>query len=346
MTTLQALTSYSGRMGRSQFWSKGIAPLVLAAIIPFTVLAVLYGPPLLITGWSAAFSMGLLWFQLPLWVKRAHDRNHSAWFLLISLVPVIGWLWLFIELGFIRGNADANRFGPSPLDETPAPSHPKAIPNYVSAIALAGHSLLTILLVVTAIAVVPRAVDLYERMLEGACLPGFTQLTVNTAFTFTRSNAGMHFGGLLVGLWLWMGLRLFSFADLKRPQRLLWTGVVIGACLNLFAGISLYLPTVGMPEHGPSREYPLNEWMHIKTGVGPEYLAFSYLDERSHPTARGTEAREPFDSDRARRATETPDRTIALDGWGDSLTCRVLDDAEREALGLPRTPPWHERKQR
>ncbi|HOO21214.1 MAG TPA: DUF805 domain-containing protein, partial [Kiritimatiellia bacterium] len=114
MTIVQALTSYSGRMSRFQFWNKGVAPLFFATVIPFAVLAVLYGPPLLITGWSAAFSIALLWFQLPLWVKRAHDRNHSAWFLLISLIPVIGWLWLFIELGFFRGNAGANRFGPSP----------------------------------------------------------------------------------------------------------------------------------------------------------------------------------------------------------------------------------------
>lgn len=31
-------------------------------------------------------------------VRRLHDVGKSGWFLLMILVPVIGWVWLFIEL--------------------------------------------------------------------------------------------------------------------------------------------------------------------------------------------------------------------------------------------------------
>jgi uncharacterized membrane protein YhaH (DUF805 family) len=379
MTIVHALTSYSGRMSRQEFWGKGIAPLFLATIIPFIVLAVLYGPPLLISGWSAAFSMALLWFQLPVWVKRAHDRNHSGWLLLIWLVPVIGWLWLFVELGFMRGNPDGNRFGAPALPETAAPVQSNGTPNYVPAIALAGHLLLTIVLTVVAIAVVPSARDFYLDVLEGASLPGLTLLTVDISETFTRTDTGEHFGGLLIGLWLWIGFRLYSLANARRSRHVLWGCVVLGLCLNLFVGMSLYLPLrmVDMSDARPSRDFPVNEWVHIKTGAGSEYLVFSYLRSRpsgargcfaalfarsvadvvySSPIARGIVAREPLDAYSVRQALTAPDQYITLNGTGDSLeyqvfnkwrsetghslTYRIVNEVDRETLGLPRTPPW------
>ncbi len=47
--------------------------------------------------------------------KRWHDRNKSAWWAFIHLVPVIGVLWTFVELGFFRGTTGKNRFGLNPL---------------------------------------------------------------------------------------------------------------------------------------------------------------------------------------------------------------------------------------
>ena len=47
--------------------------------------------------------------------KRWHDRNKSAWWAFIPLVPVIGVLWTFVECGFFKGTTGKNRFGPDPL---------------------------------------------------------------------------------------------------------------------------------------------------------------------------------------------------------------------------------------
>jgi uncharacterized membrane protein YhaH (DUF805 family) len=33
---------------------------------------------------------------------------------LILLIPFIGWLWVLIELGFLRGDSQANRYGDAP----------------------------------------------------------------------------------------------------------------------------------------------------------------------------------------------------------------------------------------
>ena len=46
-------------------------------------------------------------------VTRLHDRGHSAWWLLINLVPVFGSLFLFVQMGFLPGDEQANQYGPS-----------------------------------------------------------------------------------------------------------------------------------------------------------------------------------------------------------------------------------------
>ena len=43
--------------------------------------------------------------------KRFHDRNKSAWWVLIGCIPFIGGLWIFIECGCLPGTPGPNRFG-------------------------------------------------------------------------------------------------------------------------------------------------------------------------------------------------------------------------------------------
>ena len=56
-----------------------------------------------------------LWIWFALSAKRFHDRDRKGWWLLISLIPPIGILWVFVVLGFFKGTEGDNRFGPDPL---------------------------------------------------------------------------------------------------------------------------------------------------------------------------------------------------------------------------------------
>src|SRR5680860_792339 len=49
-------------------------------------------------------------------IKRWHDRDKSGWWMLIVLVPIIGWIWFIVELGFLKGTPGPNRFGPPVTD--------------------------------------------------------------------------------------------------------------------------------------------------------------------------------------------------------------------------------------
>jgi uncharacterized membrane protein YhaH (DUF805 family) len=44
-------------------------------------------------------------------VRRLHDRNKSGWWVLLYFVPVIGQIWLFLELGVLAGTPGPNRYG-------------------------------------------------------------------------------------------------------------------------------------------------------------------------------------------------------------------------------------------
>ena len=70
--------------------------------------AAMAAPPMLL------INLVLLWPRLAIGVKRCHDRNKSGLWLLLALIPLLGWLWLLIDLGFLDGTPGSNKYGPSP----------------------------------------------------------------------------------------------------------------------------------------------------------------------------------------------------------------------------------------
>ena len=61
-----------------------------------------------------------LYMWLAVNVKRCHDRGHSGWFVLLSLIPVVN-IWYVVEVGFLPGQSGPNRFGPDPKASTLTP---------------------------------------------------------------------------------------------------------------------------------------------------------------------------------------------------------------------------------
>jgi uncharacterized membrane protein YhaH (DUF805 family) len=109
--------SMNGRINRSKYWLFGVVAFIIILVIAGVLDMILglsdpttgYGP---VTGIAALI---MIYPSICIQGKRWHDRNKSAWWILISLVPVIGWLWALIECGFLRGTVGDNRFGADPL---------------------------------------------------------------------------------------------------------------------------------------------------------------------------------------------------------------------------------------
>jgi len=62
---------------------------------------------------STVFALALLLPSVAVAVRRLHDTDKSAWWLLIGLVPVVGWIGLLIFY-LQPGDVGANPFGPDP----------------------------------------------------------------------------------------------------------------------------------------------------------------------------------------------------------------------------------------
>ena len=128
--------SMEGRTNRQPFWLGIVALLVVTWILEFILFAA-FGVSMVpaidpnadpaAASAAASAMMGkmivplgiltllIVWPTICIYAKRWHDRDKSGWWTLIMFVPIIGSIWLLVELGFLRGTPGANRFGPDPL---------------------------------------------------------------------------------------------------------------------------------------------------------------------------------------------------------------------------------------
>ena len=112
MTLAQTLFSFKGRINRAKWWLMRLLIIVVSVIVGM-IFSSLGDAAFIIL---IPFSICSIWANLAVNVKRWHDRDKSAWWLLIELIPLIGAIWVFIELGCLKGTYGKNRFGPDPLE--------------------------------------------------------------------------------------------------------------------------------------------------------------------------------------------------------------------------------------
>lgn len=109
--------SFQGRIGRGMWWLSNLIQLLLVgAAIVYVAAAgadVEAG-----AGWQGPVYVMLMlltgWIGLCANIKRYHDRGKSGFWVLICFVPLVGAVWMLIELGFLPGTEGGNAFGPSP----------------------------------------------------------------------------------------------------------------------------------------------------------------------------------------------------------------------------------------
>ena len=103
--------TFSGRARRKEYW--------LFVLFVVVVSLVANGIDMLL-GFAELGPVYFIWGlvtllpSLAVGARRLHDTGRSGWWLLLSLVPVLGWIVLIVFF-CIRGESGPNRFGPDPL---------------------------------------------------------------------------------------------------------------------------------------------------------------------------------------------------------------------------------------
>lgn len=98
------ITNFSGVANRSDYWWPIIINYILSGII-IAIIQLVVGHPidsiynvtdfhLNIISKIVAFIVWLGTWSLK--VRRLHDTNRSGWWILISIIPLIGTIWFFI----------------------------------------------------------------------------------------------------------------------------------------------------------------------------------------------------------------------------------------------------------
>ena len=113
LKVLKNYIGFGGRARRKEYWM-----FILVNIILTGVLSIIDK----MLGWQRAGGEGILTtiygvlIFLPWWAvqfRRLHDTDRSAWWLLLLLIPVIGWLVILV-FNCQNGTPGNNRFGPDP----------------------------------------------------------------------------------------------------------------------------------------------------------------------------------------------------------------------------------------
>lgn len=108
MSPAQILFGFRGRIPRRTYWLWGVLGLIGFAVVANLLLGIAGLPE----EWAGLLpNLLILWPSLAISAKRWHDRDKSAWWLLVNLIPLVGWIWALVENGFLRGTAGPNRYG-------------------------------------------------------------------------------------------------------------------------------------------------------------------------------------------------------------------------------------------
>ncbi len=119
--------TFEGRACRSEFWWFSLFTLLMQ--IPVGILDSVFVGGHGMMDMRAFTPFGTIWAlatflpSLAVAVRRLHDTDHSGWWWFLWLVPVIGWIVLFVWY-VSKGTDGPNRFGPDPLGGQGGPWQP------------------------------------------------------------------------------------------------------------------------------------------------------------------------------------------------------------------------------
>ncbi|WP_201832419.1 DUF805 domain-containing protein [Microvirga zambiensis] len=109
-TCLNKYATFSGRAQRSEYWYFFLFTAAVNIVASVLDAAVFGDTPV----FYLIATLALILPSVAAGIRRLHDTDKSGWWLLISLVPVIGIIVLIVFF-CQRGTVGANRFGPDPL---------------------------------------------------------------------------------------------------------------------------------------------------------------------------------------------------------------------------------------
>jgi uncharacterized membrane protein YhaH (DUF805 family) len=114
---LEALKKYAvfgGRSRRKEYWYFVLFSLVVSLVLSaIDALLGTFSSSTNVGLLSGIYGLAIIIPSIAVSVRRLHDIDRTGWWVLISLVPVIGAIVLLV-FAVLNGTPGENRFGPNP----------------------------------------------------------------------------------------------------------------------------------------------------------------------------------------------------------------------------------------
>ena len=112
---LKKYAVFKGRARRAEYWYFFLFNFIVS--VGLTIVNGILGDTKNILG--ILYSLVVFIPSLAVSVRRMHDVGKSGWILLVSLIPLIGWIWVLV-LAVTDSQAGENQYGPNPKGVTTA----------------------------------------------------------------------------------------------------------------------------------------------------------------------------------------------------------------------------------
>ncbi|MDE5205353.1 DUF805 domain-containing protein [Citrobacter sp. ANG330] len=109
LSVIKNYTGFSGRARRKEYWMFVLINMIICAVLNVIQSVIGMETPYI----SIIYSLGVLLPSIAVAIRRLHDTDRSGWWVLLSLIPIIGTVVIIIFL-CQNGTAGANRFGADP----------------------------------------------------------------------------------------------------------------------------------------------------------------------------------------------------------------------------------------
>jgi uncharacterized membrane protein YhaH (DUF805 family) len=128
--------TFDGRASRSEYWWFVLATFIISIVLGI-IDGFVFGQKLDIL--QTLFSLAVLVPCIAIAVRRLHDIGKSGWWILIGLIPLIGWIIALI-FAVTDSNPGTNAYGPNPkgvnttggasaAPSAAAPAQPVSVPD-------------------------------------------------------------------------------------------------------------------------------------------------------------------------------------------------------------------------
>ena len=111
VVVLGRYAQFTGRASRAEYWWFFLASLIVTVVLNALGRA---SSILVVVGF--VYSLAVLVPSIAVAVRRLHDTGRSGWWVLIALVPLVGFIVLIVFLA-MDGHSGPNQYGTTPPRE-------------------------------------------------------------------------------------------------------------------------------------------------------------------------------------------------------------------------------------